>query len=86
MEAALESMVVIGRMAETGLASSASDAGVGALCARAAVRGAYLNVLTNASSLTDRGFAEEMLRGGDAMLREAEERERAVLAVVEGRR
>jgi glutamate formiminotransferase/formiminotetrahydrofolate cyclodeaminase len=73
-------------MAETGLASSASDAGVGALCARAAVRGAYLNVLTNASSLTDRGFAEEMLRGGDAMLREAEERERAVLAVVEGRR
>ena len=37
METALESMDVMKAMAEIGLQASASDAGVGALCARAAV-------------------------------------------------
>ena len=46
-------MAVIRSMAETGLKASASDAGVGALCARTAVRGAYLNVKINASQLED---------------------------------
>jgi len=77
MEVAIESMDVIAAMAETGLAASASDAGVAALCARTAVLGAYLNVLINAKELTDdekaRGFVE---RGADlrdrAIAREAE--------------
>ena len=34
-------------------ATQAADAGVGALCARAAVRGAVLNVRTNSSGLED---------------------------------
>src|SRR5439155_11097648 len=38
-------------MAEQGNPASASDAGVGTLCARAAVRSAWLNVRTNAKSV-----------------------------------
>jgi glutamate formiminotransferase/formiminotetrahydrofolate cyclodeaminase len=40
-------------MAEDGLQASLSDAGVGALCARLAARGALLNVQINAKDLRD---------------------------------
>jgi glutamate formiminotransferase/formiminotetrahydrofolate cyclodeaminase len=85
MEAAVGSMDVIHRMAESGLASSASDAGVGAICARAAVRGAYLNVQINAATLADRAVADDLVARGAALTHDAEARERATLAVVEGR-
>ena len=42
-------MEVIKAMAVQGNPNSVSDAGVGALCARSAVLGAYLNVCINAS-------------------------------------
>ena len=43
MEKSLESMDLMKAMAETGNPNSVSDAGVGALCARTAVMGAFLN-------------------------------------------
>ena len=46
-------------MAETGNPNSVSDAGVGALCARSAVMGAFLNVKINAAGLEDKEFAAE---------------------------
>ncbi|HEY4154467.1 MAG TPA: glutamate formimidoyltransferase [Puia sp.] len=49
MERALESMQLIKTMAREGNPNSVSDAGVGALCARSAVLGAYLNVRINAA-------------------------------------
>ncbi|MCB0568906.1 MAG: glutamate formimidoyltransferase, partial [Phaeodactylibacter sp.] len=49
MELAFRSFDVIKAMAQAGNPNSASDAGVGALCARAAIMGAYLNVRINAS-------------------------------------
>jgi glutamate formiminotransferase / formiminotetrahydrofolate cyclodeaminase len=49
MELAFESFSLAKTMAETGNPNCASDAGVGALCARAAVKGTYLNVITNAT-------------------------------------
>ena len=60
MEKSLESMQVMKAMAEIGMAASASDVGVGALCARTAVMGAYLNVKINAGGLDDKKFAEDM--------------------------
>ena len=48
MQNAYASMEVIKAMAETGNPNSVSDAGVGALCARAAVMGAFMNVRINA--------------------------------------
>ena len=65
------------------LEASASDVGVGALCARTAVRGAYLNVKINAAGLDDKGFAEEMTRKGEEIVEEAKRLEEVILAVVE---
>lgn len=85
MEVAVESLEVCRIVAEEGLAASASDAGVGALCARTAVRGAGLNVRTNARDLTDEAARADYL----ARAAELEERARAgearVLELVERR-
>lgn len=64
MEAAYGSMEVIRAMAETGNPNSVSDAGVGALCARAAVMGAFMNVRINAAGCNDKAFVEEIIARG----------------------
>jgi glutamate formiminotransferase / formiminotetrahydrofolate cyclodeaminase len=64
MEAAYSSMDLIRAMAEKGNPSSVSDAGVGALCARAAVIGAFMNVRINAAACEDKGFAADMISKG----------------------
>ncbi len=61
METACNSMEVMQAMIKDGLQSSLSDAGVGALCARTAVIGAYFNVRINAKDIKDRDFAEDIL-------------------------
>ncbi len=61
METAYHSMEVSQAMLKDGLQNSLSDAGVGILCARAAVIGAYFNVRINAKDIKDRNFAEEIL-------------------------
>lgn len=48
--------------------SSASDLGVAFLSLSAAIRGAWLNVLINISSLKDRAFADECRARGLALL------------------
>jgi glutamate formiminotransferase/formiminotetrahydrofolate cyclodeaminase len=83
MEVSLVSMEVIHAMAEIGNPASASDAGVGALCARSAVMGAYLNVRINAQSLSDGDAAVEYRRRGLEMQVRAQESEAAILAAVE---
>lgn len=67
MENALASMEVMNAMVDMGLQSSLSDAAVGALCARTAVMGAYLNVKINAADLKDETFKSEMLQKGAEM-------------------
>ena len=64
MQAAYASMGLIRAMAEKGNPSSVSDAGVGALCARSAVMGAFMNVRINASGCEDKIFAAEMIAKG----------------------
>jgi glutamate formiminotransferase/formiminotetrahydrofolate cyclodeaminase len=83
MEVALESMEVIRAMAEIGLPASASDAGVGALCARTAVLGAGLNVRINAKDLTDEDARSEYVSRAAALAEQAQAREAEILAVVE---
>ena len=61
METAYNSMEVMMAMAKKGLQNSLSDAGVGALCARTAVLGAYFNVRINAKDIKDRDFADNIL-------------------------
>ncbi len=81
METSLKSMEVIQAMAEIGNPNSVSDAGVGALCARSAVMGAYLNVKINASGLSDKAFVEDILERGKAIEEEAQERENQILKI-----
>lgn len=85
MEVAREALDVIRAMAEIGLPSAASDAGVGALCARTAIRGAYLNVRINLKDLDDPAAAERFVREGARIEAEAERIEREVLGLLEGK-
>lgn len=62
MQTTYNSMEVMQAMLQNGLQSSLSDAGVGILCARAAVVGAYFNVRINAKDIKDRVFADDILK------------------------
>ena len=84
MEKSLESMEVMKAMAETGLEASVSDAGVGALCARTAVMGAYLNVKINASGVDDKEFTGDLLARGADIEKKALEKEEEILGIVNG--
>ncbi|MBX3294170.1 MAG: glutamate formimidoyltransferase [Acidobacteria bacterium] len=85
MERALESFEVIRAMAEHGNPNSVTDAGVGALCARSAVIGAFLNVKINAAGLKDKEFAAEMLARGADIERRAIEQEAEIMEIVNGK-
>lgn len=85
METALASMALIQAMAEMGQESSVSDAGVGALCARTAVMGAFLNVKINAAQLADKAYAADIVARGAAIESAAQQREAAILAIVNGK-
>ncbi|MDJ0521018.1 MAG: glutamate formimidoyltransferase [Planctomycetota bacterium] len=85
MEVALESMDVMRAMAETGLSASASDAGVGALCARTAVLGAGLNVRINVGDLADEAERVRYLEQAAALEEAATKAESEILAIVGGK-
>ena len=83
MRLALESFGIIQKMADIGNPNSVSDAGVGALCARAAVRGAYLNVKINTSGFEDKVYIEQILKEAEGIILEAEKFEIAILDIVD---
>ncbi len=85
MQVALDSMGVIRQMAETGLASSVSDAGVAALCARSAVMGAHLNVRINAATIDDKAYVEETLAKAEKIEDQATTWESEILSIVRGK-
>ena len=85
MERSLASMGIMKAMAEAGLEASVSDAGVGALCARTAVMGAYLNVKINASGVDDKDFVNDLLLRGNEIEQKALEQESEILAIVNGK-
>ncbi|MEO7522496.1 MAG: glutamate formimidoyltransferase [Ferruginibacter sp.] len=64
MQTAYNSMEVIKAMAEKGNPNSVSDAGVGALCARSAVMGAFMNVRINTSDYEDKNFVADIIGKG----------------------
>ncbi|MDD5570046.1 MAG: glutamate formimidoyltransferase [Bacteroidales bacterium] len=82
MEAAYESMEIIKVMAEKGNPNSVSDAGVGALCARSAVMGAFLNVKINASGLNDPDFVKEKIQKGQEIEKKTIALEKEILEIV----
>ena len=83
MKLSFESMDLIHQMAKTGNPNSISDAGVGALAARSAVWGAYLNVKINMGDLKDRDFADKILAEADDIKARAIDLEKTILDLVE---
>jgi glutamate formiminotransferase/formiminotetrahydrofolate cyclodeaminase len=82
MQRSFECMEIIKAMAETGNPNSVTDAGVGALAARSAVMGAFLNVKINASGLHDKTFVDQILAEGSGLQQKAMDLESEILAVV----
>jgi glutamate formiminotransferase/formiminotetrahydrofolate cyclodeaminase len=82
MELAYQSFGLAKSMAEIGNPNSVSDAGVGALCARAAVKGAYLNVMINAADLKTHPEVEPLLAKAEAMNTGADAKEKEVWDIV----
>ena len=72
-------------MAEEGNPNSVSDAGVGALAARAAVLGAGLNVKINAAGLKDRATADKLVAEANELIAKANSEEAEILRIVESK-
>ena len=82
MEASLKTLPLALQMAEKGNPASASDAGVAALAAVAAIKGARLNVRINAAGLQDKASAQPLLDRADEIVSQAEALEKQVLETV----
>jgi len=82
MQVAYASMELIKAMAETGNPNSVSDAGVGALCARSAVMGAFLNVRINATDYQDKNYVTDILAKGNEIQNKTVALEALILDIV----
>ena len=75
-------MVVMEAMLDKGLQTSLSDAGVGILCAKTAVTGAYFNVRINARDLKNKDVAQDLLAKSKKIYEEAIEKETRAIALI----
>lgn len=82
MELSFRSMDVIRAMVEKGNPNSVTDAGVGALCARTAVIGAFMNVRINATGYQDAAFVTEIVEKGRAIEQQTIAAEAEIMALV----
>ncbi len=82
METALKALPIAKAMAEKGNPASASDAGVGALAATAAIRGAQLNVRINSAGLQDKSAAASLNAQAEKIAAEALELQNQILEIV----
>ena len=82
MQRACEAFEIIRAMVETGNPNSVTDAGVGALCIRSAVIGAYLNVKVNGAGFKDKAFLDEIMKQADELVQKAKTAEDEILLAV----
>jgi glutamate formiminotransferase / formiminotetrahydrofolate cyclodeaminase len=82
MELAMEIFDLSKAMTVMGNPNSVSDAGVGALCARAALKGGYFNVKINAQGYHDDAEVMEYVNKAEAMNQLADAKEKEVMDIV----
>ena len=82
MERSFQSFELIKAMVETGNPNSVSDAGVGALCARTAVKGCYLNIKINAKDLANHPEVLPILEQAEIMLAQTDIIEQEIWGMV----
>ena len=85
MKASFQVFDLCRAMAQEGNPNSVSDAGVGALAARAAVLGAGMNVKINAGSLKDRATAEALIAEANDLIARANTEEAEITKIVESK-
>lgn len=85
METAYNSMEVMLEMAKNGLQNSLSDAGVGALCARTSVIGAYFNVRINAKDIKDKEFATKILADAKEIYNKTIASEQEMMVIIDAK-
>lgn len=73
---------IVEAMVKDGNPNSVSDAGVGALCVRTAVHGAYLNVKINAAGIKDRTIADAILIEAAQIVEATDKKEAEILELV----
>jgi len=83
MQKAFEVFEIAEAMVMNGNPNSVTDAGVGALCARTAVYGAWMNVQINLSGLEDQNFKAEMMEKSNHLLAQANQKEQEIVALVQ---
>jgi glutamate formiminotransferase/formiminotetrahydrofolate cyclodeaminase len=83
MQTSYDSLALLAVMIEKGNQNSITDAGVGVLCVKTAVRGAYFNVLVNAQGLKDQAYAKAMVEKAKALLAKNHAEADALLTKVE---
>ncbi|MFZ4520633.1 MAG: glutamate formimidoyltransferase [Bacteroidales bacterium] len=82
MQKSFEAFEVIRAMVETGNPNSVTDAGVGALCLRSAVIGAYLNVKVNGAGFKDVEFLNGILEKAEELVKMTRENEESIFLLV----
>ena len=81
MKTAYDSMEVMKAMAEIGNPNSITDAAVGALCARTAVIGAFLNVKINCGDCDDKSFVKNIIEKGEKLVKQATDLETQIIKI-----
>lgn len=85
MKTAYNSMGLLRQMVDKGLRSSVSDVSVGVLCAGAAVKGAYLNVVIKCIDLEDKKYKEKLIVESNRIKEQAEILESRILKIIDGK-
>lgn len=83
MEKSLDIFPLLKAMVEHGNPNSITDAGVGALAARAAIHGAHLNVRINAAGLHNKTAAAELLDRASSIAKQADLIEQEIMALID---
>lgn len=84
MQVAYQCIETLKYMVENGNPNSITDAGVGLLCIKTAVRGAYFNVMVNAKGLATKTKATQLAEEAKALLQKNHTEIDAILEKVEG--
>ncbi len=81
MEASYESMKIMKEMSKIGNPNSVTDACVGALCARTAVIGAFLNVKINCGDYEDKSFVNNVIEKGNDLVKKTNILEKEIMKI-----
>lgn len=83
MKTAFDAFELVDAMVKKGNVNSISDAGVGGLCLKTAIYGAYLNVKINCAGFDDENYVRTVNEEAENILEEAIKKEKAIVKAVE---